>query len=81
MSATGFAAMLKALREKAGFNQQELADRLGVDQASVSRWENGISEPGISMARPLAAALGVSIESLMPEPKSDKPNGRRKPKK
>lgn len=32
---------LKAWREKANFSQQKLADILGVDHMTVSRWERG----------------------------------------
>ncbi len=78
MSAGEFKQVLKQLRERAGLNQAELAKRLGVDQGSVSRWENGRSEPSISMAVPLATALGVPVEALIGEPPA-KPA--RKPKK
>jgi transcriptional regulator with XRE-family HTH domain len=78
MSAKRFGTVLKQLREKAGLNQSQLAERLGVDQASVSRWERGQGEPGVSMVKPLAAILGVSAESLINVPAA-KPA--RKPKK
>ena len=36
---------IKALREKRGWTQLELATRLGVEQSTVSRWERDISRP------------------------------------
>lgn len=33
--------LLKKAREEAGLTQQELADRVGVEQPSVARWEAG----------------------------------------
>lgn len=38
-------AELRRARIACGLTQIELADRLGVDQASVSRWENGRQNP------------------------------------
>lgn len=31
---------LRALRQRLGLSQQELAERLGVNQTTVHRWEN-----------------------------------------
>lgn len=33
------------LRKSAGMTQQQLADRLEVDQTAVSKWEKGINPP------------------------------------
>jgi DNA-binding XRE family transcriptional regulator len=38
-------AQVKALREFAGWSQQELADRLGMRQQTVSEWETGKYHP------------------------------------
>ena len=37
---------IKKLREAKGWSQQQLAERLGVDQATVSRMENGVEPRG-----------------------------------
>ncbi|MER8532084.1 helix-turn-helix domain-containing protein [Mesorhizobium sp. M1005] len=37
---------VKALRESRDWTQQQLADELGVDQATVSRIENGLEPRG-----------------------------------
>jgi hypothetical protein len=36
---------VKALREKKDWTQGELAERLGINQGTVSRWEQSIAEP------------------------------------
>ncbi len=36
---------LRKLRQRLGLSQQELARRLGVARASVTRWENGTRKP------------------------------------
>lgn len=39
--ATDYRAMTRAILEKTGENQQQFAERVGVSQASVSRWASG----------------------------------------
>ena len=56
---------ITAQRKAHGLSQEELADRLGVSRQAVSRWEQGLGCPDISLLAPLAAALGVSTESLL----------------
>jgi transcriptional regulator with XRE-family HTH domain len=78
MDAEGFGKVLSRLRERAGLTQQQLADRLGVDQASVSRWEREKGEPGVSQVALLASVLGVPVADLIPPAKP--PRRRRKKK-
>lgn len=42
-------AILKACRTRAGFNQEELAHRLHINQSDVSKYENDAKEPTISI--------------------------------
>lgn len=44
-----FGAILKACRVRAGLSQEELADRLYINQSDVSKFENGTKEPPISL--------------------------------
>jgi len=37
----------KAIRICKGLNQRELADLVGVRQATISRWEKGLSTPDV----------------------------------
>lgn len=61
-----FSQRLKALRQRRGLTQQELADRLGVSNKSVSRWESG-GYPDVPLLVPLARALGVTVDELLDE--------------
>ncbi len=54
-----------ALRKKLGMTQEELAAKLNVSYQAVSKWENGVSMPDVSMLAPLAVTLGCSIDVLL----------------
>ncbi|MBE6783235.1 MAG: helix-turn-helix domain-containing protein [Ruminococcaceae bacterium] len=56
---------IRALREKKGVTQTQLADILGVSSKTVSKWETAKGLPDISLIEPLAKALGVSVMELM----------------
>jgi transcriptional regulator with XRE-family HTH domain len=53
------------LRKKLRLNQQELGERLGVVQATVSGWESGNSKPSIFMLEKMAGIFNVTIGFLM----------------
>ena len=56
---------IKNLREKKGFTQAELADKLGVSSKAVSKWETAKGLPDITLIESLANALSVSVMELM----------------
>jgi DNA-binding transcriptional regulator YiaG len=53
--------MLVQLREDAGFNQTELADRLGITQSEVSKFERGERALDVLRLRAWLLALGVGL--------------------
>jgi transcriptional regulator with XRE-family HTH domain len=63
-SPAAFGERLKALRERAGLTQAQLAERISVKREAVARWEAGGSEPVWSNVLKLAGALGVGIEEF-----------------
>ena len=54
-----------ALRKKCGLTQNELAEKLGVSNKAVSRWESGRGYPDISVFPALASLFGVTLDYLM----------------
>ena len=58
-------AAIKQLREKCGMTQAVLAERIGVSNKAVSKWETGKGLPDVSLLQPLAKELGVSLIELM----------------
>lgn len=58
-------ALIRELRTERGLTQQQLADRLGVTDKAVSKWERDICCPDITLLLPLAAVLGVTVSELL----------------
>ena len=58
-------ATIKALREKYGMTQAELAEKLCVSDKAVSKWENGRGFPDVSLLEPLGKALHISVAELL----------------
>ena len=54
----------RELREARGLSAGELALRIGVDEATIRKWESGAEEPDAERRDGLAAALGVSQDEL-----------------
>ena len=65
MSYNEIPALVRSLREKKGMTQAELAEKIGVTDKAVSKWETKKGLPDITLIEPLAAALGVSIAELL----------------
>ncbi len=57
-------AMIKSLRKNKKITQCKLASKLGVSDKTISKWESGRGYPDISLIKPLADALGVSVIEL-----------------
>lgn len=60
-----FAANLRAERARRDMSQSELADRAGVNLATISQYEDGAFVPGGDKLCALASALGVTPNDLM----------------
>ena len=54
-------------RKKRGITQEKLADICSVTPQAVSKWENDLSCPDISVLRLLAGTLGITVDELLNE--------------
>ena len=52
-------------RRKKGLTQEQLGERLGVSNKTVSRWENGNYMPDLSLLEPLSRELDVTLNELL----------------
>lgn len=53
------------LRKEKGMTQEQLAEKLGVSAQAVSKWENDVSCPDITLFPLLASTLGVTTDELL----------------
>ncbi|MCL2220972.1 MAG: helix-turn-helix domain-containing protein [Oscillospiraceae bacterium] len=58
---------IRELREKEGFSQQELADRVHVVQNMIAQLEIGQKQPSATLLKSIADVFGVTMDSLMME--------------
>ena len=52
-------------RKKRGLTQEELAEKLDVSSAAISKWERGISTPELSMVCKIADCFEISVDELL----------------
>ena len=57
--------VIRALREKHGMTQAELAEKICVSDKAVSKWETGRGFPDVSLLEPLSMALHISVPELL----------------
>lgn len=52
-------------------SQKELGDKVGVSNRAVSKWENGLSVPGMETCNRLAEIFHISLDMLMNDERTD----------
>lgn len=57
--------MITELRKEQGMTQLQLAEKMGVTDKAVSKWERDLSCPDINSLPNLAAIFDISIDELM----------------
>ena len=65
MTEYNIAAKLSELRAAKGVTQDEVANALSISNKTVSKWENGMSEPDLSMLIALARYYNVTTDALL----------------
>ena len=56
---------LVEFRKKAGYSQEQLADKLGLSRQAVSKWERGEASPDTDNLIALSKLYGVSMDELL----------------
>ena len=57
--------MISSLRKEKGMTQLELAEKMGVTDKAVSKWERDLSFPDINSIPKLAEVFEISVDELM----------------
>jgi len=58
---------IREYREALNLTQKEMAERLGVEQSSVSMWETGKASPRADMLLRIAKLFGCTVGDLFKE--------------
>ncbi len=56
---------LQQLRKKENLTQEDVASRLNITPQAVSKWENDVSAPDISLLSEISDMFGISIDELL----------------
>lgn len=56
---------IAASRKAQSLTQRQLADKLGISDKTVSKWERGKGLPEVSLMLPLCASLGITVNDLL----------------
>lgn len=65
MDSKKIGAFIAANRKKKGLTQEQLGEKLGVSNKTISRWENGNYMPDLSLLEPLSKELEISLNELL----------------
>lgn len=60
-----FGQRFARLRKSLGFKQEDIANKVNVSSQAVSKWENDLSAPDISILPTLADILNVTLDELL----------------
>ena len=55
---------IKELRKQKGITQEQLAENIGISFQAVSKWENNIAYPDITLVPAIASFFGITIDEL-----------------
>ena len=69
---------IKELRIEKKMTQADLAEKLGVSNRAVSKWENGLNMPDVSLLRPICEIFDITINELLSAEKIEDENKAKK---
>ena len=58
-------AFIARRRKELDMTQKELAEKLGITDRAVSKWETGRSMPDLSLLQPLSRILKIDVNDLL----------------
>jgi transcriptional regulator with XRE-family HTH domain len=67
-SGGGVGGRLRTARRSAGLTQKQLAEALGVEAITVSRWERGVTTPSLPRLRRIAELTETTVSDLVRTP-------------
>ena len=59
------------LRKEKDLTQKDLAEKIGVTDKAISKWENGRGMPDVSLLRKISEVLGITVNELLSAEKID----------
>lgn len=65
MNQDKFSKFIKDIRLKNNLTQKEFADMFGVTYQAVSKWENGINMPDLSIVKQICSKYNMSIDEFL----------------
>ena len=65
MERKSIGTLIAALRRANGLTQKQLADRLGVSDKAVSRWERDESLPDLTLLPVIADLFHITVDELL----------------
>ena len=65
-------------RKKANLTQMQLAEKLGITDKAISKWERGVAMPDTSIMLELCDILGISVNELLSGEKINMENNNQK---
>ena len=70
---------LRVLRAGLGWTQERLAETVGVSRQAINALETERHDPSLDLAYRVAAAFGLPVEQIFPNPHEDGPAPRGEP--
>lgn len=65
--------LIRSARKEIGLTQKDVAEKLGITDRAVSKWERGICAPDIAYIEELAQMLGLTVAELIAGERMEQP--------